>query len=155
MDIDTDEEFEDEVLDKRIKVMNHILLPRKLPQEQYDSCDTDLALMNQIVEIVQKLDSHLPAKTVKLLKKVRQIYLKCTPTAVSKAIKTLGPGDTFAMFLRSQDCAIMFHVPKDEIIDNVQNVIIATTPRSLDPSAIYDNAGSGIEVICIYLKISA
>lgn len=147
MDIDTDEEFEDEVLEKRIKVMNHILLPRKLPQEQYDSCHTDLELMNQMVEIVQRLAEHLPARTVKLLKKMHQIYLKCTPKAVSEAIKTLGPGDTFAMFLRSQNCAIMFHVPKDENVDNVQNVIIATTPRSLAPSEIYNNAASGIEVI--------
>lgn len=154
MDMDMDMEIdpvlllrEMELNERKTMFMNHILLPRKLPHENYESYDTDLDLMNRMVENVQSLSEHLPAKTVRLLEKLRQIYLNCTPQAVSQAINMLSPGDTFAMFLRSQDCAIMFHVPKDENVNNVQNAIIAIMPGSLEPSKVYECIESDIKVI--------
>lgn len=60
-------------------------------------------------------------------------------------------GDTFAMFIRHQNCAIMIHVPANELIntaDEPENVIVATFPGSLHPRDIYENENSSdLEVI--------
>lgn len=149
MDVDADTEVEKEAPDKKTLLMNHILLPRSLPREKYDSHETDLDLMNKMIDNVQKLTYYLPSKTVHLLEKLQEIYLNCTPQAVTQAINALGPDDTFVMFLKIENCAIMFHVPSNESVNNVQNVIIATIPGSLDASEIYENINNDIEVISL------
>lgn len=51
-------------------------------------------------------------------------------------------GDTFAMFIRRQNCAIMIHVPANGLIninDEPENVIVATFPGSLHPRDIKEH----------------
>lgn len=54
-------------------------------------------------------------------------------------------GDTFAMFVRQQHTGIMIHVPSNEKIDDINNVIVSTIP-AIRPSVVY-NHNSDYEVI--------
>lgn len=117
--------------------LRHILLPRYLPPGNYDSLDIESGLMNQMMDTVQNLAEFLPPKTVELLKKLQNVHINCTPQTISDDINALRPGDSFAMFVRHQDCAIMLRVPPTENWNDVQNVIVATFPGSLYPGEIY------------------
>lgn len=57
-------------------------------------------------------------------------------------------GDTFAMYVRRQNCAVMIHVPANEMVsvDETKNVIVSTFPGNLHPREIYQHSGD-IEVI--------
>lgn len=56
-------------------------------------------------------------------------------------------GDTFAMYVRRQNCAVMIHVPANEMVsvDETKNVIVSTFPGNLHPREIYRHIGD-IEV---------
>lgn len=54
-------------------------------------------------------------------------------------------GDTFAMFVRLQHTGIMIHVPSNEKIGDIKNVIVSTIP-TIHPGVIYDH-DSDYEVI--------
>lgn len=147
MDMHSDSDQEDDLDSQRL---NHVLLPRVLPQTRKDSYETGLDLLNQMVCDIQSLAEfyELPPKTVNFMLKLRQIHTNCTPQTVLSAINRLGPGDTFAMFMRYQDCGILFRVPPNETPNDVKNVIVAPFPGCLDPSEIYKH-DSDIEVICL------
>lgn len=113
--------------------LRHILLPRYLPSGDYDSQEIILGLMNKMMDTVQSLEDFLPPKLVELLKVLQTIHTNCTPETILQEINALRPGDSFAMFVRHQECAIMFRIPPTENWNDVQNVIVATFPGSLHP----------------------
>lgn len=53
--------------------------------------------------------------------------------------ETIFVGDTFAMFVRRQNCVILVHMSQDGMVDaeKSQNVIVATFPANLHPGEIY------------------
>lgn len=128
----------------------HILLPRYLPHGNYDLPEVGAGLLNKIVDIVQSLDNYLPPKTVELMTKLKHIHINCTPQTVMEEINTLRPGDSLAMFVQQQHCAIMFRIPTTENWNDVQNVIVATFPGRLDSSELYE-IDDDFEVILLVL----
>ena len=133
------EQEEDDML------LNHVLLPRVLTQNTPDELhNTESHIIYQMIGIADNWSTKwLPRKTVELLRMLKEFHIGCTPDTISENINNLRPGDTFAMFIRAQHCAILIHVPDDEI--NADDVIVAVFPGSLDPSKIYSR-DSGIEV---------
>lgn len=126
--------------------MHHVILPRVLPQQKSRFLfSTELELLNRMVKNVEHLAESLPPKTVDLFRRLQRVHTECTPQVVSTEINKLRPGDTFAMFVRFQYCAIMIHVPDDEQVDDIQNVIEATFPGCVHPREIYTYDGD-IEV---------
>lgn len=120
-------------------LLQHVILPRELPQEKSSHLyTTEFDLMNQMVKNVENLAGWIPSKTVQMFRRLRSIHAECTPENISLAISSLEPGDTFAMFIRPQFCAIMIHVPANERPD-VQNVIVASVTGSLHPKEIYQH----------------
>lgn len=130
----------------------HILLPRYLPHGNYDLPEVGAGLLNKIVDVVESLVNYLPPKTVELMTKLKHIHTNCTPQTVMEEINTLRPGDSLAMFVQKQDCAIMFRIPTTENWNDVQNVIVATFVGSLHSSELYE-CDDDIEVIRFISKI--
>lgn len=126
--------------------LRHVLLPRYLPSGDYHAEEIGHGLMNQMVETVQSLANYLPPKSVELLEKLQQLHLDCTAQAILDRINELRPGDCLAMYVKHQDFAVMFRIPSDENWNDVQNVIVAIFPGSLDPNEIYEREGD-VEVI--------
>lgn len=129
-------------------LLDHVILPRVLPQRK--SCYThEQALVDQMIENVDGMSDWLPPKTVEMMKRLKRVNHECTPTVVSELINELrSPGDTFSMFVRWQNTAVIFYLPKDtEVIngDEPDNIIVATFPAGLHPRVIYEH-DSDVEV---------
>lgn len=127
--------------------LQHLLLPRFLPRMDYSSYNIGSGIMNQMMGTVQNLAEHLPPKSVELLEKLQLHYsYNLTPQTILQKINGLRPGDSLAIFVEHQDCAIMFRIPPNEISNNVENVIVASFPGSLNPNELYEQY-DGVKVI--------
>lgn len=130
-------------------LLHHVILPRVLPQEKSPRLyETEMDLMVKMVENVKNLVKFLPPKTFELFQCLHRVHMMHTKENISNEIKTLKPGDTFAMFVRMQCTGLMIHVPLTENVDDVQNVVVSTIPN-LHPDEIY-NHDSDFEVIFQY-----
>lgn len=128
-------------------LLDHVILPRELPKKK-SSFNHEQALIDQMIENVDNLSDLLPQKTVKMMKRLKRVNYECTSAVVSELINELRPGDTFSMFVRKQNTAIIFYVPDHTGVDNdgkPDNIIVATFPGCLHPRTIYENE-SDVEV---------
>lgn len=97
-------------------LLEHVILSRVLPQKK--SCYThEQVLIDQMIDSVDNMSDVLPQKTVEMMKRLKRVHSECTPTVVSKLINQLGCGDMFYMFIRNQNTAIIFYVPKYADVD--------------------------------------
>lgn len=119
--------------------LRHILLPRYLPRMDYSSYNIGLEIMNQMLKTVQSLADDLPPKSVEILEKLQNIHNNFTPQTILQNINALRPGDSLAIFMEHQDCAIMFRIPPTENSNNIENVIVASFPGSLNPNELYEH----------------
>lgn len=129
-------------------LLDHVILPRVLPQRK--ACYThEQALVDQMIENVDGMSDWLPSKTVEMMNRLKRVNYECTPDVVSELINELrSPGDTFSMFVRWQNTAVIFYLPKHTEINNVgkpDNIIVATFPACLHPRVIYEH-DSDVEV---------
>lgn len=132
-------------------LLNHVIFPRVLPQQKPRYAH-ERDLITLMVENVVKLKKWMPPKTVDLMETLKMVHVdgKPRPSIISNAIDSLCPGESFAMFVRRQNSALIVYMPFDQTtnIKEMQNVIVATFPGSLHPGEIY-KYDSDIEVICI------
>lgn len=126
--------------------LHYVLLPRVLPQEKGDLYQVEHDLMTLFVRNVEDIAASLPSKTVKLFQSLQKVHKVRTSVIVSTEIKALGPGDTFAMFVRFQHSMIVIYVPSDENLDDIKNAIVATIPGSLHPDEVYGGNQIDLEV---------
>lgn len=139
-------------VEKQNILLNHIILPRFIPQSDSPSYyGTELQLFDEMIGNVMDLSEIIPSKTVALCKSMHKIHHDQAPKNISEEINALQPGDTFAMFVYRQNCTFMIYVPPDEnVIDGKpQNAIVATFPGRLHPNEVY-KCNSDIEV-CVSL----
>lgn len=145
-DDDDDVPMELSIAHNEDELLEHIILPRILPQEKSSKLyKTELELMKKMVENVENMADIIPSKTGELFQRMQRVHMICEKGNVSQEINALRPGDTFAMFVRLQHTAIMIHVPSNEEINDVKNVIVSTIP-TLHPGEIYKH-DSDFEVI--------
>lgn len=123
-------------------MLNHVFWPRVLPQKRAPNIYTiEMDMLRNMMKSLENLVEWIPEKTLELFQGLQRFHTECTPQNVSNAINSLKPGDTFAMFISRQRCAIMIHVPPNE----AENVIVASIPGSLYPSEVYSH-DSDVEV---------
>lgn len=128
-------------------ILDHVILSRMLPQQK-TSYTHEQALIEQMIENAENISDLLPQKTVEMMKRLKRINYECTPKMVSELINELRPDDTFSMFVRKQNTAIIFHVPKHTKLNDAgkpENIIAATFPGCLHPRTIYEHE-SDVEV---------
>lgn len=125
-------------LKKQNILLEHVLLPRVLPQEKARFTD-EQEIVVKFVENVENLSEWLPEKTVKMMERLKRVTLECTRTVVSETINELEAGDSFSMFIRRQNCTIMFYIPPTEEnnLEELQNIIVATFLGNLHPQDIF------------------
>lgn len=135
----------------RDNLLNHVILPRVLPQDKPPRF-IESKLMMHVIETAVNSSNWLPQKTVEFCKRLKRVHLECTPQpdVVSAEINSLRSGDTFAMYVRRQNTVFMIYMLPNEDDGNNKNppqsVIVSTFPGNLHPSEIY-TAESDIEVI--------
>lgn len=124
----------------------HVVLPRHLPAVK-PKYSQQMALVAEMMKTITSLKQFIPSKTIKLFETFDNIHSKGTSADVSDirdAIRSLKAGDTFAMFVRRQNCALMIHKRFEN--NECNNVVVATFPGDLPSNEIYKHA-SDIEVI--------
>lgn len=154
-----DEEPEPNQLDYHSILLSHVVFPRVLPQQKPRYVH-ELDLITLMVENVVKLSKWIPPKTIELMETLKMVHVdgKPRPSIISDAIDSLSPGESFAMFVRRQNCMLIIYMPFNQIsnIKEMQNVIVATYPGNLHPSEIYKH-NSDVEVIdlkCLFFWCS-
>lgn len=139
---------------KQDMLLHHVILPRFLPQGKSSHFhQTEIQLMHEMVQSVCNLREEIPMETVKLSLNFWKIHHESMPnqSTISTEIKALQPGNSFAMFVRRQNCMFVIHAPssqgeKAEQANAVpQEVIVATFPGNLHPDEVYKH-DSDIEV---------
>lgn len=127
-------------------LMDHIILPRFLPQSRsQDFHPQELELLMRMVHNVESLAPFIPENTLKMVRSLATVHRSRMADIVSKEISNLKPGETFAMFIRRQNCAIMIHHSQSTARAGTNDMIVATFPGRLHPNEVYKNA-SDLEV---------
>lgn len=127
-------------------LLNHVVLPRVLPQEKSRFIH-EREIVMQLVETVENVSERLPMETVEMMDRLKRVTREYTGGVVSEIINELEPGDSFSMFVRRQNTTIMFYIPKagDNTTEEPQNIIVATFMGTLHPREIFKHE-SDIEV---------
>lgn len=129
-------------------LLNHVVLPRVLPQEKARFIH-EQEIVIQLVETVENVSDSLPIKTVEMMDRLKRVTREYTGGVVTEIINELEPGDSFSMFVRRQNTAIMFYIPKagddNNTTEEPQNMIVATFMGTLHPREIFKHE-SDIEV---------
>lgn len=135
-------------------LMNQIVLPRYLPQYRTPHFAVEeLELLKRLVETVGSLKNDVPINTVQMMRSLDDVHQKPYPKTIRKNIGELQPGGTFAMFVRSQNCALLIHMlPEEEAPADSENIVVATFPGKLHPKEVYGNP-SDLEVCRIGNKL--
>lgn len=127
-------------------LLNHIVLPRYLPQKRSPNfCAEELELLKRMVQTVESFPEEMPENTLQMMRSLADFHVqKPFPKTIKLNIRDLQPGGTFAMFVRSQNCALLIHMlPKAPA--NSENIVVCTFPGKLHPKEVYDNP-SDLEV---------
>lgn len=130
-----------EIIDEDEFILNHVVLPRFLPPKE-QNFSIQLKIVDHMVKNVVESRSFLPMNTIQLCKKFSRIHVESTDDtlnqSIGKELKSLQVSDTFAMFVRQQNCTFMVHKKQ-------QSLILATFDSDVNPREVY-NHDSDIEV---------
>lgn len=128
-------------------LLNQIVLPRHLPQNRSPNfCAEELELLKRMVDNVESLSESVPANTLQMMRTLADVHFKPYPKTIKKNINDLQPGETFAMFVRAQNCALVIHMLSDAPADS-ENIVVATFPGKLHPREVYRGNLSDLEVL--------
>lgn len=127
-------------------MLTHAVLPRYLP-EQKPQFSQQRALMTEMMKTITNLEEWMPSKTVQFFKRFKELHgngTSISSSLIQQQIRSLSADDTFAMFVRRQNCTLIIH----KLADGLNDVVVATFPGDLLSSEIYKH-DSDIEVISI------
>lgn len=131
-------------------LLDHIILPRVLPQSRHRNLlRHELLLLRRMVDTIDNCSKWIPNATADLFHSMKRVH--CSPSKVEvihTEINALRPGGTFAMFVRKQNCGFMIHMPKEQDYsksDTPNTVIVSTFPGNLHPREVYSHP-SDLEV---------
>lgn len=120
-------------------LLNHVLLPRFLPHTKHtESYEHELELLQRMVELIEVQDEWIPTSTIEMLRNLNYIQADCLPETIFEQINALTPGNTFAMFVKCQNCVFVIYMPPTDIKkpNETTTVILATFPGNFDPKII-------------------
>ncbi|XP_031636747.1 uncharacterized protein LOC116349465 [Contarinia nasturtii] len=116
-----------------------IVLPRYFPPERSPNfVAEELELMKRMLQNVESLSDYVPINTVEMLRCLADVHLKLDPTIIRNKINFLQPGETFAMFVRAQNCGLLIHMLPEAPADS-EDIIVATFPAKVHPREVYNN----------------
>lgn len=132
------EDKSQEIREIENSLLNHVVFPRCLPHTK-PRYHHEKEIVRRLVDTVQSLTEWIPSKTVELFGRIGRT-IECTPANISKEINNLRPGDTFGMFVRRQNTAILIYMRTDAEraqSNQTQDITVATYPGNLHPNKIY------------------
>lgn len=121
--------------------LNHAILPRYLPAEK-QGYSKQLKLMSTMIETI--IDTrNMPRKTINLFEQFKRLHIDTTTENFSRELRgqihSLQSGETFAMFVRRQNCTLL-------VQKRPNSVVLATFRGDMKNYDVYSH-DSDIEVI--------
>lgn len=137
-------------------LLYHIVLPRVLPQNKSKNSEQhELALLSRITGAIRSLDKWVSPETLRFFNSFEQTHITRTPESISNEIKGLRPGNSFAMFVRRQNCGLMIHMPIEENeTTKIKTVVVSTFPGNLHPKNIYNASDFQVKIFVSVFLIS-
>lgn len=139
----TDDDDDSMEQDENVFFLNHVILPRFLPAEKQGYAK-QLKLMNMMINTILRTDQ-LPQKTIDLFEQFQRLHIETTTENLSRELRqqisSLQSGETFAMFVRRQNCTLLVQKQRN-------SVILATFRGDMKSCEVYRH-DSDIEVIFI------
>lgn len=124
-------------------LLNHILLPRFISAAaSIEAFGQEITLLSRLCETVRSSSQWMPASTVRLLASFERIHQSNESEAtIHDELNKLGPGETFAMFVRRRNTVFMCHMPalpaKRHGVDESTPLIVATFDGQVEAKEIY------------------
>lgn len=132
------------------ELLYHVLLPRFIPQEvRGDFYELELKLLFHFINVARDLYDQAP-NIVNTLREFYIVQKNLSPATIHDAIDNLEPGETFAMFIKGQNCALMINMPLNA--NKKRQVIVATFPIGLNRRVVNSDPGD-FEVIRFFYYI--
>lgn len=97
----------------------------------------ELELLKRLTKSVESLSNFIPANTLEMMRSLVDVHVSVKPNTIEDKLSNLQPGETFAMFVRSQNCAISFHRDPEE----PEDIIVTTFPGKVHPKEVYNHVG--------------
>lgn len=107
----TSDNEDDEVeRDEHEFCLNHVILPRFLPAKKPGFAD-QVKLMNAMIDTILQTQ-HIPRKTIDFFRQFKRLHNATTPNEsfsreLRDQLQSLAAGETFAMFVRRQNCTLL------------------------------------------------
>lgn len=105
----------------------------------------ELELLKRLTKSVESLSNFIPPNTLKMMRSLNDVHVLVQPKTIKDKINNLQSGETFAMFVRAQNCAISFHRNQE----SPENIIVATFPGKVHPKEVYNHI-SDLVVRCLH-----
>lgn len=123
-------------------LLNHILLPRHIPNNATDDFgDQEHAFLELMWEAVHHSAKWLPPNAVAMFTSFFNVQHMSMAADIHRAINSLRPGRTFAMYVQCQNVVFMCHMPAQPKTngepDEETPVIVATFPGRVSAREIY------------------
>lgn len=121
-------------------MIDHVFLPRTLPQKPIDLHNTERNLLNLMTATIESLENGiLPSAIRQMFINIRQLHCidLLDPKKISKQMKNLKIGDMMGVYVREQNCGLFIHRSNDD------EVTISTFSASLPNEMIYGDTING------------
>ncbi|XP_031624364.1 uncharacterized protein LOC116341417 [Contarinia nasturtii] len=122
------------------ELLNHVILPRFLPQmRRFSTYQHGFELLSRMTEVISANEKYIPASIIQTFWNMYSNHIISIPLTVCDNINALKSNDTFAMYVKGQDCMFTVHMPPieaDQIPDESTPVIVATFQYNFHPSDI-------------------
>lgn len=142
--MEVDEEIVSPIASHRYMI-DHVFLPRKLPEKPLDLHNTESNLLRSITTIIESLENEsIPSAVQRLFTNMRQLHCidALHPKAISEQIKNMKTGEMLGIYVREQNCGLFIHRANDD-----DEVTLSTFCASLPNEMVYGtNINGDIQV---------
>lgn len=147
--MEVDEELDSPITSHR-NMIDHVFLPRKLPEKPLDLHNTESSLLKSLTKIIELLGNEsIPSAVQRLFTNMTQLHCidELRPKAISEQIKNMKMGEMLGIYVREQNCGLFFHMANDD------EVTISTFCASLPNEKVYgSNINGDIQVRNIFVS---
>lgn len=138
-------------MDSHRNMIDHVFLPRKLPEKRIDLYNTERNLLRSMTATIESLDNEiLPSVVRQMFSNMTQLHCSdiLDPKIISSQMKNLKSGSMMGIYVREQNCGHFIHMANDD------EATISTFQASLPNEMIYGGSINGDIQVREYLSNS-
>lgn len=127
-------------MDSHRNMIDHVFLPRKLPENPIDLYNTERNLLRSMTATIESLGNEIfPSVVRQMFRNMTQLHCSdiLDPKIISSQMKNLKSGSMMGIYVREQNCGLFIHMANDD------EATISTFQASLPNEMIYGGSING------------